>query len=265
MVIKWNRVILFADLNEVQECHCEGLTHLERSQINHLKEDNIMEINPNVHVIPGITANPYLLVDQAGLTLIDAGLPGSDKKIISYLKKLGYQAGDLKRIIITHADFDHVGGLAALVKASGAKVLASPLEAAAMAEGHPSRAIKPTNNLMKFIFKLLTLFGSTAKVQADELLSDGQLLPILGGLKVVDTHGHTPGHISLFLLAGGILFSGDSIVSDAGRLYPSREAVTWDRNKADESVRRQAGLGAKIVCPGHGPVIMEAQDKFPTV
>jgi glyoxylase-like metal-dependent hydrolase (beta-lactamase superfamily II) len=224
-----------------------------------------MEIYPKVHIIPGITANPYLLVDQVGLTLIDAGLPGSDKKIMTYIKRLGYLPRDLKIIIVTHADFDHVGGLAALVKASGAKVLASPLEAAAMADGHPSREIKPTNNLMKIIFILLTLFGSTSKVHADQLLSDGQLLPILGGLQVLDTRGHTPGHISLFLPTEGILFSGDSIVSEAGRLYPSREAVTWDRNKADQSVRRQAGLGTKIVCPGHGPVIMDAQEKFPTV
>jgi glyoxylase-like metal-dependent hydrolase (beta-lactamase superfamily II) len=60
-----------------------------------------------------------------------------------------------------------------------------------------------------------------------------------------------------------ILFCGDSIVSDETGLLGSRPGVTWDEPKARASERRQAGLGAKIVCPGHGPVIREAEGKFP--
>jgi len=44
-----------------------------------------VEIIPNVHLIPNIVANPYLLIDPDGLTLIDAGLPGSQRKILRYL------------------------------------------------------------------------------------------------------------------------------------------------------------------------------------
>ena len=94
-----------------------------------------MEVAPNVHLIPGITANPYLIVDADGLTLIDAGLPGSDRKILRALAGLGYYAPkDLKRILITHAGFDHVGGLARLKAATGARVYAS-----AIAAGHTPR------------------------------------------------------------------------------------------------------------------------------
>jgi glyoxylase-like metal-dependent hydrolase (beta-lactamase superfamily II) len=224
-----------------------------------------MEIYPNVHHIPGVTANPYLLIDPNGLILIDAGLPGSEKRILKYISGLGFKPNDLKQIIITHADFDHVGGLAALKKASGAQVYASATEAAAIASGRASHAMHPPNALLKLVFGLMACFGKTTKVQAVELLSDGQILPILGGLQVLDTIGHTPGHISFFSPSTGILFSGDSIVSDQGRLYSSRQAVTWDRQKADESTRRQAGLGVTIVCPGHGQVVKDAQDKFPIV
>lgn len=224
-----------------------------------------MEIYPNVHHIPGVTANPYLIIDPIGLILIDAGLPGSEKKILKYISGLGFKPNDLKQIIITHADFDHVGGLAALKKASGAQVYASATEAAAIASGRASRAMRPTNPLLKLVFGIMAHLGKTTKVQAAELLSDGQILPILGGLQVLETIGHTPGHISLFSPSTGILFSGDSIVSDQGRLYSSRQAVTWNRQKADESARRQAGLGVTTVCPGHGPVVKDAQDKFPIV
>ena len=224
-----------------------------------------MEIIPNVHLIPDITANPYLIIDPAGLTLIDAGLPGSHKKILRYLAGLGYAPKDLKRILITHADFDHVGGLAALKAATGARIFASAVEAQAMAEGHSSRPLKPRNVIVKLLFNLMAGLFKSTPVQADELLSDGQTFPVLGGLRVVETPGHTPGHISLFAPSAGILFVGDSIVSEKTGLRGSSGANNWDQAKSDESVRKQAALGARIVCSGHGPVVMDAAGKFPQV
>jgi glyoxylase-like metal-dependent hydrolase (beta-lactamase superfamily II) len=222
-----------------------------------------MEISPNVHLIPSIVANPYLIIDPDGLTLIDTGLPGSHKKILRYMSDLGYKPGDLKRIIITHSDFDHVGSLAALRSASGAQVYASAIEAEGIAAGHPTRPIKARNTFMRMLFSLLTAAAKPGRLTVDGILSDGQVLPVLGGLRVVETYGHTPGHISLFAPSAGILFSGDSIVSDEAGLYSSREAVTWDRAKADASTRMQAALAPQIVCPGHGPVVKEAAGKFP--
>ena len=224
-----------------------------------------MEIISNVHCIPGVIANPYLLIDPNGLTLIDAGMPGSEKKILRYISKLGFTPKDLRTIIITHADFDHVGGLAGLKTVSTARVLASAPEASAMAAGKPSRELRPTNTLLRLVFGILGRFERTTKIKVDGYLIGGQLLPILGGLQVIDTVGHTPGHISLFNASFKILFSGDSIVAGNDKLFSSRESVTWNRQKADESVRRQAELGAEIVCPGHGPVVMNAGDKFPAV
>ena len=224
-----------------------------------------MEIISNVHLIPNTVANPYLLIDPDGLTLIDAGLPGSHRKILGYLASLGYKSADLKRILITHADFDHVGGLAPLKAATGARVFASPVEARAIAEGHASRPLKPRSKITKLLFDLMAGLFKPAPVQVDELLSDGQILPVLGGLRVVETPGHTPGHISLFASSAGILFCGDSIVSGEDALRGSTGANNWDQAKSDESVRKQAALGARILCSGHGPVVMDAAGKFPLV
>ena len=224
-----------------------------------------MEIIPNVHLIPNTVANPYLLIDPDGLTLIDAGLPGSHRKILRYLAGLGYAPGGLKRILITHADFDHVGGLAPLKAATGARVFASPVEAQAIAEGHASRPLKPRSAITKFLFDLMAGLFKPAPVKVDELLADGQILPVLGGLRIVETPGHTPGHISLFAPAAGILFCGDSIVSGETGLRGSSGANNWDQAKSDESVRKQAALGARILCSGHGPVVMDAASKFPQI
>ncbi len=223
-----------------------------------------MKITDNIFVVPGVVANPYILVDDDGLTVIDTGMPGSEKKILAYITGLGKSARDVKRIIITHADLDHFGGLAALQKASGARTYASQIEANAIAKGKSSREIKPSGfSLRRILFTVLRPFIKATPSQVHEIIAEGQTLPTLGGLQVLETPGHTPGHISLFAPAVGALFCGDSMVSDEKGLQGSRPGITWDEAKARESERKQAGLGARIVCSGHGPVVMDALGKFP--
>jgi glyoxylase-like metal-dependent hydrolase (beta-lactamase superfamily II) len=223
-----------------------------------------MKIIDNLYLVPGVVANPYLLVDKDGLTVIDAGLPRSQKKILAFVAGLGMTPHDVKRIVLTHSDLDHVGGLSALQKATGATTYASRIEAEAIAVGKPSRQIQPPGfSLRRLLFALLRPFFKAAPFQVDEILMEGQVLPVLGGLRVVETPGHTPGHISLFAPAASVLFCGDSMVTDWDGIKGSRPAVTWDGTKAKESVQKQAQLGPNIVCPGHGPVVREAADKFP--
>ncbi len=221
-----------------------------------------MKITDNIFVVSGVVANTYVLVDGDGLTLIDAGLPHSEKKILAYVASLGKSAQDVKRIIITHADLDHFGGLAALQKASGARTYASQIEADAIAQGKSSREIKP-GGIRRILFALLGPFMKGTPFQVQEIIAEGQTLPALGGLQVLETPGHTPGHISLFAPAAGVLFCGDSMVSNEKGLQGSRPGITWDESRARESERKQAALGARIVCSGHGPVVMDAAGKFP--
>jgi glyoxylase-like metal-dependent hydrolase (beta-lactamase superfamily II) len=221
-----------------------------------------MKIIENVFLVPGVVANPYILVDTDGLTIIDTGMPHSEKKILAYAASLGKSTQDVKRIILTHSDLDHVGGLAALHKLTGARTYASNIEAGAIASGRPSRQIKSSGfSVRRLMFSLLGPLMKVTPFQVDEILADGQILPALGGLRVVDTAGHTPGHISLFAPSVGVLFCGDSMVTDEKGIHPPR--YIWDDAKAKEAQRRQAALGASIVCPGHGPVIRDAAGKFP--
>ncbi len=224
-----------------------------------------MEIIPNLHHIPGIVANPYLVIDSDGLTLIDAGLPGVQRKIFKYMAGLGYNPGELKRILITHSDIDHVGSLAALKKASGARVYASAIEAEAIKTGMPSRQIRARRTFRRILMSVAGRLIKAGPVEVDEILAEGQSLTILGGLKVLETPGHTPGHLSFFSAARGVLFSGDSVISDAqGKLHSSRPELSWDLSKALDSARKQAGLMPQIVCPGHGPVVKDAAGKMPS-
>lgn len=214
-----------------------------------------MEISPNVHLIPSRIVNVYLILDADGLTLIDTGLAGNAKNVLKYIVSLGKQPSDLKRIIITHSDGDHVGALAALKAATGARVYASPIEAQAIEAAHPSRDLKMIGVQALLLKYVAGPLFKAKPVHVDELINDGDVLPVLGGLRVVATIGHTPGHISLYASAAKILFGGDSMVSGKTGLHASRGMTTWDEAKAQEAAKIQVALGAEMVCVGHGPVV----------
>ena len=140
---------------------------------------------------------------------------------------------------------------------------AKRIEADAIASGHPSRQIKSSGfSMMRLVFSLFRPFMKAAPFQVDEILTADLVMPVLGGLHVVDTAGHTPGHVSLFAPAAGILFSGDSLVTDENGIHGSRPGLTWDDAKARQAEQKQVALGAYIVCPGHGPVVFDAIGKF---
>lgn len=223
-----------------------------------------MKVTDNVYIVPEVRCNTYLIADPDGLTLIDTGLPGSDRKILAYIANLGKAPQDLKRIILTHSDLDHVGGLAPLHKVTGARTYASQVEADAIAAGKASRAIKRRGfSWRRLMISILSPFMKPKKFKVDEILKEGQVLPVGGGLRVVATPGHTPGHISLFAPASGVLFCGDSMVTEPNVIHGSRPGLTWDDAQARASEKKQAALGARIVCSGHGPVVQDAAGKFP--
>lgn len=155
-----------------------------------------------------------------------------------------------------------MGGLADLKASTGARVYASEIEAEAIVEGHSSRKSK-RRGLALLQFAMTHIFFRVKRATVDEFLTDGQVLPILGGLRVVATPGHTPGHISFFAPDARILFAGDSLASEDGGLRRSKIIYTWNQEQADASIRLQAALGAKIVCAAHGDVVMDAVGKFP--
>ncbi|HET6846541.1 MAG TPA: MBL fold metallo-hydrolase [Anaerolineales bacterium] len=221
-----------------------------------------MQIIENVYRVPEVTCNTYMIVEPDGLTIIDAGLPGSTSKTLAFISSLGKTPRDLKRILITHSDWDHIGSLRPLKQATGARTYASQLEADAMAQGRPSRPTKMPSSA-PLLRRLMRFFFRPPHFRVDEILEDGQVLPVLGGLQVLATPGHSPGHISLFAASKGILFCGDSMVTEGEKILGSRPIYTWDADIAQASVGKQAALGARILCSGHGPVIMDAAGKFP--
>jgi glyoxylase-like metal-dependent hydrolase (beta-lactamase superfamily II) len=211
-----------------------------------------MEIYPNIQMIKSLASHQYLLRDTNDLILIDAGLRTDANKIKNEIKKLASPSTDLKQILITHADGDHYGGVNSILKNyPGSVVRSSDLESRAIGRGISSRKIQ-AKGCLGVIFNLGSgLFRSDPTACAGDLIP-GMELPILGGLQVLDTSGHTPGHISFFLVRHGILFAGDSILVHGDKLVPSTGANTWNPEMAKKAFEDQMALDPRIIAGGHG-------------
>lgn len=214
-----------------------------------------MEIIPNVHQIPSLRgANVYLILGDAP-TLIDAGMAVHAGPILDYAQAQGLAPGDLARIVVTHHHLDHVGGLAALVARTGARVLAHPADAPFISGDQPPPP--PPGGIMRLLFRLLAPFMPAAEpVPVDGILQDGDRLDLLGGATVVHVPGHTPGAIALHFPVERLLICGDVIDHRRGRLGPPPEAFTADMDRAVASLRRLAALEFDVLCPGHGPPLV---------
>jgi glyoxylase-like metal-dependent hydrolase (beta-lactamase superfamily II) len=221
-----------------------------------------MQIVNGIFSVPSVVAHVYVLVDTDGLSLVDTGLPYNHKRILQYVSQLGFAPEQVRRLLVTHADRDHVGSVAALQARTGARVLASRLEGDALAAGRETRRLR-LKSWQRPVFRLLRpLFAKLTPGRADEVIEDGDLLPVLGGLRVLATPGHTPGHLSFFAEQRGVLFAGDSLRVVGARLRVSSGPNTHDAAAAQQSARRQLALRPQVICAGHGPAVFGAYNTF---
>lgn len=211
---------------------------------------------PTVHQIKNGFVNIYLIAEPDGLTLIDTGLPSGFKAVTRTLKRIGHSLHDIKHIILTHADPDHMGSTATLKAATGAKLYASQIEADALARGERSRELKGSA-LTLFAFDVIERLNPIVPVEADQIVEDEDELPILGGLRIIATPGHTPDYISLYAPEYRTLFAGDSMTALGGKLNFVDAPVTWNYSIGMHSVYKQSQLGAQTVFCGHGSAVQE--------
>jgi glyoxylase-like metal-dependent hydrolase (beta-lactamase superfamily II) len=211
---------------------------------------------PGLYGLIGGAVNIFVLEDgESGLTVIDTGLPGSAPRVLELVQTLGHSPQSVRHILITHTDTDHVGGLRPLVDATGATVYASDESA-----GYLQRRASPPHLRMpaKFFAAVVNWLMRRA-VMVTHRVSDGETLPIAGGIQVIATPGHTPDHMCYFWERERVLFAGDLLNNRSGlSLTPDR--ITWDPAKARASAWRVLQLDPALICMGHGKVCRATDD-----
>jgi glyoxylase-like metal-dependent hydrolase (beta-lactamase superfamily II) len=219
-----------------------------------------MQITPTVHRI-GSFVNQYLLIDNKNLILIDAGMRSNAKTIVKTIKKLGYEPSDLKQLLITHSDPDHYGAAKDVQDATGCEIWSTQIEADAMKVGGGSREIINTNWAAKILMSILRPMMAAPAVKVARIISDGDVLPILSGLQVIASPGHTPGHVSFFLSSERILIAGDAILSEKGKPAPTTNVTTCDPVMAIASAKKLMALNPMVIGCGHAYFDFRAGNK----
>jgi glyoxylase-like metal-dependent hydrolase (beta-lactamase superfamily II) len=203
-----------------------------------------MEISKGVEMLHldyhGNVIHPILLKDQEMTILIDTGFPGQFKDLCVAMDMAGVPIDKLNTVILTHQDVDHIGNLPEILQTCGneIKVYAHELdkpyiqgELPLLKDGHLENPPKGTVN---------------------NTLINGQELPFCGGIRVIHTPGHTPGHISLYLKESKTLIAGDSMYSVDGMLGGIHEPTTPDMDSARLSLKKYLDLDITSVICYHG-------------
>jgi glyoxylase-like metal-dependent hydrolase (beta-lactamase superfamily II) len=204
--------------------------------------------------------NLSLIQDETdGPTLVDTGLPGQHEAIATALAEANLRIQDLKRIILTHQDIDHIGSLRYLAQTSGARVLAHATEAPYIDGTLQPRFARP--EVLAQRPELRPVAERFQPTPIDEQLQDGTRLDLAGGVRVIFSPGHTPGHICLYLEHTKTLISGDALTANEGRLYGPNISATPDMPTARQSVEKLAELDVQAIICYHGGVVSEAANE----
>lgn len=197
--------------------------------------------------------NCYLCRDAGGYTLIDAAMPGQADLIFARLAEFGGAPGDLRRIVITHADVDHAGSAAAIQARSGATIHCGQATADLLVEGRSPRHMPRP---VQFLIDRFMRYGRPPR-EAIHPFAGGDELPVLGGLRVLAAPGHTLDQHALYSPAAGVLFPGDALNTRDGRLQPTPPRITADRAAAAATARRLLALSPRVIACGHGAPLVD--------
>ncbi|MCL2351649.1 MAG: MBL fold metallo-hydrolase [Firmicutes bacterium] len=209
-----------------------------------------MRISSNAEMLEIKGANgavyPTLAWDGNGLVLFDAGFPGMTGEIVRAVRDAGFSAENITCVILTHQDIDHVGCVKDILRlAPAALVMAhedeapyidgrrTPVKLAAILDNYDSLPAgrREWADRMKPAFE-------ACRVQVGKTLTDGEVLPLCGGIEVIHTPGHTPGHICLLLRESGVLVGGDAVNIADGVLTGPNPQHTYDAELGARSLEK---------------------------
>jgi len=206
------------------------------------------------------TIHPVILWEgREGASLIDAGFPGQLPAIETGLAALGVKLKDVRRIFLTHQDLDHIGSAEAVQAATGAEVYAHAADKPYIeGEKRPARMdpawfehrLKAMPEKLRQQARLMMSSPPTVKVL--HVVQGGEVLPFHGGIDVIATPGHTPGHVCYYVRLLELLIAGDALRVENGELAGPSPKATPDMPAALASLKNLFPYRITAVLCYHG-------------
>jgi glyoxylase-like metal-dependent hydrolase (beta-lactamase superfamily II) len=218
-----------------------------------------MELGPHLHRIGNDIVAAYLVDTPEGVTVIDAGLAGQWHDLTAELAGMGRSIADIRGVVLTHGDTDHLGFAERLRRDHGVPVHVHEADAA-RARGEvktkPSWGPVKLGAMASFLWYAMRK-GGLRTTYLSEVISvrDGDVLDLPGAPRVIGLPGHSPGSIAIHVPIADAIFVGDGLTTRhvlTGQRGPQPAPFTDDPAEALASLSRLEHLEAKWLLPGHG-------------
>ncbi|WP_447913490.1 MBL fold metallo-hydrolase [Microbacterium phyllosphaerae] len=218
-----------------------------------------MKLAPHLYRLGNDIVASYLIDLPEGITLVDAGLPGHWNDLQRTLAELGRPLSDIRGLVLTHGDSDHIGFAERLRSEAGVPVFIHSSDAHRVRTGEkpktpmgPAR-IGPMLGFLAYGVRKNAL--RTRHVSEVVEVEDGQVLDLPGSPVVIAMPGHSPGSIAVHVPGTDAVFVGDALTTRhvlTGRVGAQPAPFTDEPERALASLDRLAAVSASWVLPGHG-------------
>lgn len=202
------------------------------------------------------TINPVAIEDNFKLVLFDAGYPNQLIDLAEEIKRIGFSISDIKAVVVSHHDHDHIGSLKELKDAySSIEVICGELESKYISGAEVSLRLaqameynkKLTGNEKAFGEQFANYLQTISPCEIDRVVRDNEY--ICKGVQAISTPGHTPGHISLFLEEESTLLAGDALAIENGKLVLANPQFTLDMQEAVNTIKKIMEMNIhRIIC-----------------
>jgi glyoxylase-like metal-dependent hydrolase (beta-lactamase superfamily II) len=242
--------------------------HSHHGDDSNIRVGAAMRLGPSLHRIGNDIVAAYLVDTDEGVTVIDAGLAGHWPELTAELASMGRSLDDIRGVILTHGDTDHLGFAERLRREHNVPVYVHEADA-----GRARGEVKPKASwgriklgaTARFLWYAIRKGGFRTTYLAEVVdVNEGDVLDLPGAPRIIGLPGHSPGSIAIHVPVADAIFVGDGLTTRhvlTGQRGPQPAPFTDNPEQALASLSRLEGLQATWVLPGHGPPFAGGPEK----